>query len=246
MSLNDWNKYFDGGTLSSNPQGTAFTNILTPVDGTGSLSLSHIATTDFQSINLVPATIPVGFLSGRIRTLIRLDSFNDGGSPNLQENHAGILCLQNVENMAQFGSFGGTGQAYGASLTIGEGFSTESVRLWKFTDGLEGSGGFLDGTILDSVVFPFAIAEGDTIAIQLIWRADPLIISDLGGATFSVSIGQASDYSDLQEVITYVDTISPYTSTVAEGLFACFKNNLATFPNKVTFDDTYFYRTTIT
>ena len=247
MSLGDWNSYRDGGSLSSDAKGTIFTDVLSPMFGTGSVALSHTATTDFQSINLTPATSPTGFLSGRMQTLIRLDSFDDGGTPNTQENHVGLLCLQGGENMAQFGAFGGIGQCYGCSFSIGEGFSTQNVRLWKFTAGLDGSTGNLNpGQVLDSVPSPFPLTQSDIVAIEIVWSADPIVITDLGGVLLTVRVGQNSDFSDLQDVINYVDTITPYTVTVAESVWAGFKNAVSGFENRVTFDETSLFRTIIT
>ena len=247
MSLGDWTKYRDGGSLSSDPRGLIYTDILSPMFGTGSAVLTHEPTDEFQSINLVPATSPTGYVAGRMRTLIRLDDFDDSGVPNFEENHAGLLCMQSTENMAQFGNFGGTGLSYGVSVTIAEGFSAQSIRLWKFSAGLDGSSGSLPfGDILTSVLPPFVLSQGQTIALELTWKAEPLTLLDLGGVYLRAKIGQTTDFSDLQTVITYIDAASPYTATVAESIWAGFKNVVNTSANRVTFDQTSLFRTVVT
>ena len=232
MALSDWTSYTDGGTIGGgSPQGSVFTDIVTPIDGTGSVALTHAPSNEFQSINLVPATLPKGFEAGRMRTLIRIDDLDD---PSMQENHFGILFMQSQENMADFD---GGGQSYGLSLSVGEGFSPQSFRLWKFTGGLNGGSGTLDTMqILDSVALPFTLTSGIVVGIEVEWRTEPEVISEIGGALIICRAGEETDFSDLQDLITFTDTTSPYTTTVAEGIFAGFKNQMASGNNRVTFD----------
>ena len=247
MSLSDWTKYFDGGTFFPNPQGLVYTDILTPLIGTGSVTFTHQPSIEFQSINVIPNILPTGYAAGRIRTLLRLDTITDTGGPNSQENHAGILCMQNQENLANFGAFGGVGQAYGMSVTVSEGLTVQKIRLWKFTAGLDGSTGSLNPSqILIEVTCPFVLIQGSTMCIELLWRTEPEVIADLGGAYLSVKVGQLSDFSDLTQVLSYIDVISPYTVTVTESLWVGFKNLTASPVNKITFDQTSIYRISIT
>jgi len=243
MSINDWNIYVDGGILSSNPRSLVYTDILTPIVGSGSLTITQDLSADFQSIVLVPATAPTGFLTGRLRTLLRLDEM---GSPSstLDVSHVGLLCMQNVENMAHFGEFGGTGQCYGASVSIENGFSTQEVHLYKFSAGIDGSTGELLAPI-DSVTLPFLVDQGDVLCLELVWRCDGETITDLGGAYFVVRVGQQADFSDLTDVIIHIDS-SPYTETDAEGVWAGFKSGSGLEAIMVTFDQTSLYRTSIT
>jgi hypothetical protein len=239
MALSDWTVFKDGGVSISNPLGIVFTDLINPIVGAGSVILTHDPTTEFQSINLIPSTLPKGFPAGRIQTLIRFDDI-DGTSA--QENHAGLLCMQNNNNMAKFSVFGGTGKAYGLSVSVGEGGSPQSVNLWKFTGGIDGSSGSLPGgQLLSSVALPFVFAIGEVIALELLWRAEPEIITQVGGVLLKGRIGQTLDFSDLQEVINFVDSTSPYTSTVAEGIWAGFKNEPAG-DNRVSFDKTSLVR----
>jgi hypothetical protein len=234
MALSDWTIYSDGGTVGGgNPQGIVFTDIITPIDGAGSLVLTHAPSNEFQSINLTPSTLPTGVVAGRLRTLIRIDDLDD---PSMQENHFGILSMQNVENLSEFGT---TNRAYGLSVSLGEGFTPQSIRLWKFTSGLDGGTGALNlSQVIVSVSSPFTLMTGSIIALEFEWRTEPEVISQMGGALLIGRVGQASNFSDLQTVITEVDTVSPFTTTVAESIFACFKNSMGSGDNKVTFDRT--------
>ena len=243
MSLTDWTIYRDGGTISSNPTAIASITTTNPLVGAGSLRVTESPGTDFQSINLVPATFPTGYLSGRMRTLIRLDNMISVSNPS-HVSHAGLLCLQSVENMSKFGAFGGTGKSYGASVSIGNGFSSQKINLYKFTSGLDGSSGQLLAA-LTNITPSFTLTTGSVIALELQWRADPIVVTELGGVSLKIRIGQLLDFSDLQEVIAYVDTVSPYTATVSEGLWAGLKSVSGSEAVRFTVDSTLSYRTSI-
>lgn len=234
MPLSDWTIYKDGGTAGGgNPQGIVFTDIVTPIDGVGSLTMTHLPSNEFQSINMVPATYPTGVVAGRMRTLIRIDDLDD---PSMQENHFGILAMQNTQNMSQFGT---SRRAYAFSVSLGEGFSPQSIRLWKLINGLDGGSGSLDiNQILSSVEIPFVLTTGSIISLEFEWRTEPEVISQVGGALLIGRVGQAINFSDLEEVINIADTSSPFTSTVSESIFSCFKNSMSSGNNRVTFDRT--------
>jgi hypothetical protein len=237
MPLNNWTIYKDGGTAGGgSPKGIVFTDIITAIDGSGSLVMTHTPSNEFQSINMVPSTLPTGVVAGRMRTIIRIDDLDD---PSMQENHFGILSMMSTEDMSEFGT---SNTAYGLSASIGEGFTPQSVRLWKFNQGLDGGSGSLDILqILDSVLPTFTYTSGGIIALEFEWRTEPEIVSQLGGSLLIGRVGQALDFSDLQEVINFID-VTPYTSTVGESLFSCFKNAMASGDNKVTFDKTTLVR----
>ena len=236
MPLNDWTVYRDGG---GGPTAIAFTDIVNPIVGSGSVTMTHDPGNQFQSISLSPNTLPTGFTSGRMRTLIRLDDI-DGVSG--QENHFGILTMQSAADMAQFGT---SNQSYAASISIGEGGTPQSIRLWKLNEGLDGSSGNLNvAQVLDSVAPPFTISQGQVVGLEFQWRTDSIVTSQLGGAELIVRVGQQINFSDLQQVIGFIDTLSPYTSTVGESIFAGFKNSFSTDDKRVTFDNTSVFRTT--
>jgi hypothetical protein len=238
MSLAQWIIFKDGQTTVD---GLVYSDIFTPLEGISSVVFSHTPSITFQSMSLYPSFHPTGFLAGRIQTRIRLDSFDDGGSPSLVENHVGLLCMQSVTNIAQFGG----GEAYAFSLSIGEGFSTQSVRLWKFSQGIDGTLGQLNvSEILVSNLPPFTLVQGGIYSIELAWRADPFTVSTIGGALLNGRIGLLADFSDLQTIVEFVDTTLPLTNTVGEGLWAGLRNTNSTIPHRVTCDKTSLYRLT--
>jgi hypothetical protein len=229
MSLNDWTSYKDGGESSESILGLVYTDIMTPLFGTGSIRLTHSPTDEFQVINLVPATAPTGFRAGRMRSIIRLDDFDDSGNPTLtHENYAGFLMMQSTENMSLMGTWGGTGESY------------------KFTAGVDGSSGSLPAAQrLAQVNVPFSLVQGSAYGFEVLWRTEQEILDDLGGAYFSIRIGEALDFSDLIEVLTYIDASAPYTVSVAESIWAGFKNTSVLSSNVVTFDNTSLYSISI-
>jgi hypothetical protein len=234
MGLLDWTIYNDGGGIGGgNSQAVIYTDIINPISGSGSVALTHLPSDEFQSINLVPSTYPTGFENGKIRTLIRFDDMDDISS---QENHAGMLAMQNVENLSEFGT---TNTAYGLSVSVGEGFSPQSFRLWKFVEGLDGGSGSLNtGQALDSVALPFTLTTNSVVCMEFEWQASGQIVSELGGVLLIGRLGQSTTFDDLTTLITVVDTTSPFTTTVAESIFAGFKNQAASGTNRVTFDQT--------
>lgn len=245
MALGDWNVYKDGGVSFSDPKGIVYTNIITPIIGAGSVRLTeHLSTTAFQSINLVPATIPTGYRAGRIQTLISLDDMISVSNAG-HISHAGILCMQNIENLAAFGEFGGEGRAYGAAISIGNGMSSKRISLFKFTSGIDGSSGVISDSLLTSSAVPFTVNEGDTIALELEWRTEDEVIADLGGASLIVRVGQETDFSDLEDVIIYVDTDEPFITTLCEGIWAGLKTVTGAEAVIFNFDSTSIYRISI-
>lgn len=244
MSLTDWNVFKDGGSLSENIQGNVYTEIITPIDGTGSVLFTTTPSNDFQSMNVIPSIISTGYRSGRVRSLLRFKQGSPASSSFL--NYAGILCMQSVTDMAKFGVFGGTGQGYGMAVIIGNSFTLQEVRLLKFTSGLDGSSGNLTPYSLSSVPLPFVLSANSVMCIELVWRTDQATLDDVGGGYFSLRVGQQQNFSDLTQVISYVDSISVYTGTVGEGLWVGMKGLSSQTSNLIAFDDTYVYRTSIT
>ena len=154
--------------------------------------------------------------------------------------------MQSVEDMAQFGEFGGIGQCYGASIALENGLETQEVHLYRFSAGIDGSTGQLSHyDLIDSVDLPFIAEQGNVLCFELTWRCDTETIIDLGGAYFVVRVGRLADFSDLTDVIVHIDS-DPYTSTLAEGVWAGLKSSSGLEAIMVTFDQTSLYRTSIT
>ena len=234
MSLSNWTIYRDG---QGGPTGSVYIDIVNPISGSGSLVVTQLPGIELQSINITPSTLPTGVSDGRLQSLLRLDA-TDGVSG--VESHFGFLCMQSAENMAQFGT---SNTAYGFSLSVGGvGIPSSSLRLWKFSEGLDGSSGSLNASqILLSVPPPFPILQGQILAMELEWHTNSNSLSEFGGALLIGRLGQMIDFSDLQNVITFIDT-TPYTLTTSESVFAVFKNAFSTESKKVSFDNTILRR----
>jgi hypothetical protein len=153
--------------------------------------------------------------------------------------------MQTVENLAEFGEFGGEGQAYGAAISIGNGMSSKRISLFKFSAGIDGSSGGISDFLLDESALPFLVNEGDVITLELEWRTEEEVLADLGGASLIVRVGQETDFSDLEDVITYVDTDEPFTATLCEGIWAGLKTVTGSEAVVFTFDNTSIYRISI-
>lgn len=241
MALLDWTAYIDGGADESDPQGFVLTDTINPIFGSGSVAFSHNPSTEFQSMNLVPALTPTGYPYGRLQTLLRFTSGNPASEAFI--NYAGILCMQNVENLAQFGTFGGTGHAYGIAVMV-QNFTTSNIVLFKFTEGLDGIADDLSNYIVVSTELPFSVGSNAVVGLEVTWAADATSVAQHDGVAITVKVGQESDFSDLAQVMSHVDgSIDPFLTTVAESLWVGMRLSDAGTPNTISFDQTYFYRT---
>jgi hypothetical protein len=145
------------------------------------------------AVFLDTATHSRGFVMGKIRTLLRINSGSI--SPDL----GGIFCLGSIAaGITDIGSaymFGPVG------LTL---------QLRKVFSGLSDNGTtLLYNTGINMVV-------GTTKAIELEWKSS---LDIFGGVRFVMSAGDATDFSDLTEIDTYVDESSPLLTSQSEGLF---------------------------
>lgn len=154
--------------------------------------------------NAVPQDPPYAFglLRGAYRSLLAYGIL--GGAEG--NNRLGLLCMQNQDDMRA--TNGGT--AYGVFLG-----TDQHIRLEKLTNGLGNTSVLLAENLDDLWTY-------DTpVALELAWDATPQTVAILGGVVLSVRIGSALDFSNLADVpglVNYVDTSSPYTTTVMESL----------------------------
>jgi len=224
MAITDWTKYVDLGNLQ------LFTEQDTgAIVGLGSLAMEHTGTMLYTHTNLVPndlgsLPLPKGVEpSGRIRTICQVDQ-HDG--VETQTSYFGVCVMQSQENLVLGGS------CYALLVASDEGLSNPTLHIHKFTSGLT------DGlTVLSlvSIPFPGTITLGIPFTIELDWIVD---VPNLNGVLLIGRTGTATNFSDLTGQISFVDTVSPLTSSVAEGLCASFKNNLVASTKKVLFDNT--------
>jgi hypothetical protein len=239
MPIVDWTAYTDGGTSFSNPQGIISTDTDTPIVGTGSVVMTAGASDDPQSMNVVPGTFPTGYRSGYVQTLLRFTQ--DPLTPaTAYTTIGGIICMQDRENISQFGAFGGAGRGYAAGIIL-QNTVPSRVALYKFTAGGMGNYSLLGTQELTSHV-DSGVNFGVVLGLRFTWYADTENLVATGGVYLKVELGQQEDFSDLSTVITYIDSSSPYVTTVAESLWAHMTGVVSETPNKVSFDNTSYYR----
>lgn len=224
MAITDWARYIDIGNLQLYTERDSSTII-----DTGSLAMEHTGTALFTHANLVPndvivTPLPKGiFPAGRLRTICRVDQ-HDGIEP--QTSYFGICAMQSQENLVLGGS------SYALLVASDEGLANPTLHIHKFTSGLT------DGLPVPSLVsatFPGTITLGVPFTLELDWVVD---IPNLNGTLLIARTGTATDFSDLTGQLSFVDTLSPLTSSVAEGLCGSFKNNLVSSTKRVLFDNT--------
>lgn len=183
---------FDYYTSSANA--VAIHDLVTRIDGSGSLLLFSDSSSASEVINFAPKTSVVaaqGLSLGIIQIYIDVDIL----SSNSQG--AGLLCMQSQRDMTTGGS------AYGVVWRE----NAAAIDLFKCTNGLDDAANL---TILSSS----GLASGQT-ALQLGW----VLASDLSSVSLVVSAGIEQDYSDLMVYLTYQDTTNPLTAHVTEGAF---------------------------
>jgi len=196
MAFSDWNIYKTG----NDTQITIDTG--SPIVGSGSLRFNTTGSGNRQAnLNVSNESgIDKGFIRGIIKTVCNVDSFDQGFS-------IGIACLQSQADIS-----GSSGDFYTLTMrtrsSLGIGWR---LYLYKFTNGLDATPLVLQRTDNSMTTL------GTNFVISLRWNAD---ILEFGGTQFVVSFANnTTDLGNLAEQFTYVDTIVPYTTSVAEGLF---------------------------
>lgn len=142
-----------------------------------------------------------GILHGRIITVVEALE-----TPNAN-NTFGLFCMaSSLETQ-------GTGANYRIQVRGG---TTGNVEMYKAT----GSGiGLIrtHGTLLGTAQDVTWDTLGQTVTLGLEWDSTKQGI--LGGTQIKMSVGTATDYNDLTEVVSFIDTTSPHTTSLAEGFF---------------------------
>ena len=197
-----------------------------PILDDRSLKFEHTGTTAFSHANLIPQSsfLPTGTApAGKLRTICRIDT-HDGVSP--QVSYFGVTALQSQDDLTTSGS------CYALLVSASEGLVAPRLHLHKFTSGLTDE---LPFPSLVDIPYPGGLTIGVPFAIELQWIED---VGGIGGVFLAANTGTQTDYSDLTTQITFVDTSSPLTVSVSEGIVGSFKNNVGGDTKKVLFDNT--------
>ena len=207
MAFSDW-------VFEQTSNATANLTASSPLSGSSSLelSLNANATNRGQAGYVIDSGVPLGMSKGKIRTLIQKVSGND-----VEEFASGIFCLAEATD---FGSNGST-EAYVAIMDT----EFQGVQL-RYTSITNSTSGLL--TKVDSLGF----TNGVTKALELEWDNNP---TEIGGIHFIVRVGSMTDFSDLTEVINFVD---PTSRTIAGYEGICHINDSSLVSPVWYFDDT--------
>lgn len=221
MSLGDWTQAGSGLTVSI--------EINTPLVGDGSLKFAASAAVNQKNMYLT--NLDKGFTKGRIRSLMRMVV-----RPTTQAYaRAGLICMQSVINPAA---------ATGAYYTFGWGVGsstagTPGTQKWLLMKRAPSGQLSSVGTELNST--SVVVSASDYYPVQLEWVVD---IADLGGTRLTASVGtlNSTDFGTLVTVFDYLDTSSPLTTSVAEGIFCTSANAAGAETYTYTFDETTIYQ----
>lgn len=206
MALADWNIY------KSNSGLLVAIDILAPILNTGSLKVgpeSSIADAAFCAVPKNPP-YPHGYTRGKLRSLIEVASTG-------AEQH-GLTCMQSQENVT-----GAAGAFYALELDTLS--LLNKINLVKYSAGLQGS----KTTLATGANNGFTLNTPKAVEIE--WNMD---LAELGGVQLIVRSGDATDFSDLVQLHNVIDTTSPLSTTVGEGLYAKRTSNAL----EVRFDET--------
>ena len=174
------------------------------------------------SANAVPDTLPHGFLSGKIRTLI--NPVHSGPA-----NH-GLICMQSASNMQRGLS------SRGYAIMLDSILFSNKVVLVRMNDGIDAS---LGGSLGSTYSFLAQSANGlwtenNIYAIEIEWHVNTLI----PGVHVIGRFGTASDFSGMTVIGEAFDGTSHSSLTsVGEGPYA----DLSTNELIVAFDNTQLF-----
>lgn len=222
MSLADWTKVQPGSSV------TISLDINTPLVGNGSLKFVNGQTPNGVA-NMYLTSLGRGFTKGRVRTLIRMDA----RPSHVAYERSGIVFLQSVLNPSvASGNCYTFGWGVGASTSGTPGGQYWTLNKHALSLGTAGSNLFNEAV---------SVSAGDYYPIQVEWVVD---IAGLGGTRISISVGDLNsiDFSTLLPLVDYLDTSSPLTSSVAEGLFTAHPSSGISGVHTYTFDETTIYQ----
>lgn len=225
MSIVNWDKYVD---IPANLQ--ISTEKSSPILGAGSLLLNHSSTNFFTHANLVPNT-GSGYShgitpAGRLRTICQVNAHDGSAS---QTSYFGLSIMNSQENLVTGGS------CYALLVSSDEGLVNPTLRLHKFTSGLTDG---LTSSSLIFIPFPGSITIGVPFTLEIEWVVD---ITNLNGTLLIARTGTDTNFTDLTGQMFIVDSISPLTTSVTEGVVASFKSSSISNTKTVLFDNTVLF-----
>lgn len=198
MALADWTTNFSGVTVSL--------EITTPLVGNG--SLKHVVPAGSHTANMYLTNFAKGFTKGRIRTLLR---YVVRPSANAQCG-SGIIFMQSNLNPVTTAS-----NYYKFFLGPGTAGGSPGTQYWQLTKHTSRTLVQTPSNILVETSSETA-ANNDYWPIQIEWIVD---LAGLGGTRLTASKGtkNSTDFNTLATIYDHLDTSTPHTTSVGEGLF---------------------------
>lgn len=199
MAYNDWD------TFSTTSSLTVTHNTSDPILGNGSLRIWGAGDSGVRALNHTPKTtssIPYGSVRGQMRMLVTVGSYTDGF-------HLGWTIMQSQRDVSNAGA------CYFVTFRHDDGQSIVfRPTIYKcVTTGLQAMGTGNATIIVEGSNTTLNVQT--PVAIQIQWEAD---LSHLGGTHFRLFRGDATDFSDLTQVLDYTHVLNPRLITVAESV----------------------------
>ena len=205
MALGDW-------VINTTANFATSLEISTPLVGNGSLRQAfgpQVAAGHGANLHLT-GSFARGFTKGRIRTLLRVRT--RPASTNDVNTGAGIICMQSALNVTASGSCYFAGWGHNEAAT---GDNTRRFYILKVDGGLSDTSVSASQYLADSSTV--TTTDGDYYPLEFEWQVD---IPNLGGVRLILRRGtlNSTDFGTLATVYDIIDSTSPLTTTVAEGV----------------------------
>ncbi len=196
MALTDWTKYMNQGwnliINVSTPIVSSGTGRFTPAPLGSGLSFANIVVTNLSGRTK-------GVIRGKMRSLFRYSSTSGSA-----QGRFGFTFLQSNENL---------GSSTGNHYMCGYDHPTGRIILTRTTNGNLFAGVNTPALIQSTIVTP---GINTVFALEVEWVVD---VTELGGVAIFARFGYMTDFSDLTQQFVYLDTSSPFITSVAESVF---------------------------
>jgi hypothetical protein len=196
MAISDWTSVVQGNFVFLLETGD-------PIAGTGSLRLERNSGSGNEGAIIYPIGLPTGITKGRLQSKFRLDDMTtDNGSD------------QRVGMFFMVDSLGSplTSSAMYAFVAVVRTTGITKFEVHKLSSGVQSMG---VGTIKQSFVLGSPIAIDADVTMQVDWIYEPIQFS---GTNIIARYKEGTDFTSMIEIFDFVDTTSPLTTSVAEGL----------------------------
>lgn len=185
-------------------------DVINPIVGSGSLSM-HPQGGSAEGAHLyLGGSFSKGFTKGQIRTLV------NSSAPQTIRSGFGIYFMQNQLDMVNNAS--STYAFFWCNVDQGAGASNFNLqKITATTADLFDPRPISTHILSGSNTFNQTLALNQVLPMQVQWNLDQ---AQLGGIRITCSLGNPGDlnFNNLSTIYDLVDTVSPFTTSVAEGI----------------------------